>query len=150
MNSDDLYVGDSKIPGTGKGLFTRKDIEKGTLIAEYTGEITTWDDVKNDAGNVYIYFVNEDYVINAKNSPDAIARYANDARGLNRVAGLHNNSRFVNIEGRIFIKAKRHIPADAEILVDYGKDYWETVKRNRELLKGQSSRSAEGGEGSSS
>jgi uncharacterized protein len=136
MKTDDLYVADSIIPGGGKGLFTRKNIEKGELIVEYTGEITTWEEVKSDAGNVYIYFVNEDHVINAKNLPDAIARYANDAQGLSRLPGVHNNSRFVNIDGRIFIKSKKQIPAGSEILVDYGKDYWKTVKRNRELQKG--------------
>jgi len=137
MNSDDLYVGESKIPGSGKGLFTNKDIEKGEVIVEYTGQITTWDEVKADASNAYIYFVSEDYVIDARNSPEAIARYANDAHGLTRVPGIHNNSRFVNIEGKVFIKAKRHIPAGTEIFVDYGKDYWRTVKRNREMVKGE-------------
>ena len=87
------------------------------------------------AGNLYIYFVNEDHVINAKDRADAIARYANDAHGLMRVPGLHNNSRFVNINGRVFIKATRLIKAGSEILVNYGKSYWETIKKNRELLK---------------
>lgn len=130
-----LYVDNSSIPSTGKGLFTSEEINKGDLIIEYTGEISTWGDVRHDAANVYIYFVNEDHVINAKNSPDAIARYANDAHGLTRVKGLHNNSRFVKIEERIFIKATKLIRAGSEILVDYGKDYWNTIRKNKELLK---------------
>lgn len=130
-----LYVDNSSIPSSGKGLFTSKDINKGELIIEYTGEITTWEDVRQDATNVYIYFVNDDHVINARNFPDAIARYANDAHGLTRVKGLHNNSRFVKFEERIFIKATKFIKACSEIFVDYGKDYWNTVKKNRELLK---------------
>jgi SET domain-containing protein len=139
VEKDELYVAQSQIPYTGKGLFTRKDIEKGKLIIEYTGEITTWDDVKHDADNAYIYFVNEDHVINAKNHPEAIARYANDARGLTRVKGLSNNSRFVNKDGKVFIKSTKHIPADSEILVSYGKDYWATVKKNKELQKATAS-----------
>jgi uncharacterized protein len=130
-----LYVDNSSIPSAGKGLFTSRDIEKGELVMEYTGEITTWEQVRHDAGNLYIYFVNEDYVINAKEHPDAIARYANDAHGLTRVEGLHNNCRFVNINGKIFIKATKLIRAGSEILVDYGKSYWETVRKNRELLR---------------
>lgn len=129
-----LYVDDSSIPSAGKGLFTQQDIEKGKLIVEYTGEVTTWEQVRHEASNVYIYFVSEDHVINAKNFPDAIARYANDAHGLTKVDGVHNNSRFVNIEGRIFIKSTRLIRAGSEILVDYGKDYWSTVQRNEQLL----------------
>ena len=130
-----LYVDNSSIPAAGKGLFTSADIEKGEIVTEYVGEITTWENVRHDAGNLYIYFVNEDHVINAKDRADAIARYANDAHGLTRVPGLHNNSRFVNINGRIFIKATRLIKAGSEILVNYGKSYWETIKKNRELLK---------------
>lgn len=128
-----LYVDDSTIPHTGKGLFTSHDINKGVLIVEYTGETTTWDEVKDDASNAYIYFVSEDYVINAKNTPDVIARYANDAHGLTRIKGKSNNSRFINIDGKIFIKATKNIKAGEEILVDYGKEYWATVRKNKEL-----------------
>lgn len=130
-----LYVDNSSIPSAGKGLFTSTDIQKGEIITEYTGDITTWEEVRHDASNLYIYFVNDDYVINAKEHPEAIARYANDAHGLTRIRGLHNNSKFVNINGKIFIKALRFVKAGSEILVDYGKGYWETVKKNKELLR---------------
>jgi SET domain-containing protein len=130
-----LYVDNSSIPSAGKGLFTSRDIAKGELVTQYTGDITTWEEVRHDPNNLYIYFVNDDYVIDAKEHPQAIARYANDAHGLTRVPGLHNNSRFVNIDGKIFIKATKLIRAGSEILVEYGKSYWETVKKNREMLR---------------
>src|SRR5690349_12767724 len=130
-----LYVDNSSIPSAGSGLFTSKDIEKGELIIEYTGDVTTWEDVRHDANNVYIYFVNDNYVINAKEHPEAIARYANDAHGLTRLPGLHNNSRFVNVNGKIFIKATKLVKAGSEILVDYGKSYWDTVRENKGLIK---------------
>jgi SET domain-containing protein len=129
-----LFVDDSSISSAGSGLFTSVDIEKGELIIEYTGDITTWEEVRHDANNVYIYFVNENYVINAKEHPEAIARYANDAHGLRRMPGIHNNSRFVKVNAKIFIKATKRIAAGSEIFVDYGKGYWETVKKNKELL----------------
>ena len=116
-------------------MFTSRNIEKGELIIEYTGNVTTWENVRHDAANLYIYFVNEDHVINAKDHSESIARYANDANGLTRIDGLHNNSRFVNINGKIFIKATRLIRAGEEILVNYGKTYWETVKKNSELSR---------------
>ena len=131
---NDLFVDNSSIPSAGKGLFTSRDIEKGELVVEYTGDVTTWEEVRHDPTNLYIYFVNDNYVINAKEHPQSIARYANDAHGLTKVPGLHNNSRFVNINGKIFIKSTRRIKAGSEILVDYGKSYWETVKKNEELL----------------
>ena len=132
---DHLFVSGSSIPSTGKGLFTSKEIEKGELIIEYTGDVTNWESVRHDPTNLYIYFVSEDHVINANDHPEAIARYANDAKGLTKVKGLHNNSRFVNVEGKIFIKATRLISAGSEILVQYGKDYWDTVKKNKDLQK---------------
>lgn len=130
-----LYVDNSSIPSAGSGLFTSKDIAKGEFVVEYTGDVTTWEDVRHDANNVYIYFVNDNYVINAKEHPEAIARYANDAHGLTRLPGLHNNSRFVNVNGKIFIKATKLVKAGSEILVDYGKSYWDTVRENKGLLK---------------
>lgn len=135
MDSEHLYVAESTIPNIGMGLFTKEEIKKGTLIIEYIGDVTNWEEVRYDASNAYIYFVNEDYVINAKDRPEVIARYANDAYGLTRVNGLNNNSRFINIEGRIYIKSTRLIKAGSEILVNYGKDYWNTVRENAFYLK---------------
>jgi SET domain-containing protein len=131
MNSEMLYVGRSNIPGSGKGLFTREAINKGELVIEYTGKIRKWDEVKDDPSNLYIYYVDDDYVIDAKNSPEVVARYANDAEGVTQVNGLENNCTFVNIDNRIYIKAIKNIPAHTEILVEYGENYWETVKKNR-------------------
>ena len=128
-----LYVKQSGIPYSGMGLYTSEEIKKGETIIEYTGEIKTWDEVKDDPSNGYIYFVKEDHVIDANNSPDAIGRYVNDARGLTRVKGLTNNSRFVTRDGRVFIKAIKDIPPDTEILVSYGSDYWNTIKKNKAL-----------------
>ena len=131
IDEQQLYIGRSNIPGSGKGLFTRNFIKKGTLIIEYTGRITTWEDVRHDASNLYIYFISDDRVIDAKNNPDSLARYVNDANGLVKVKGLENNSEFVNIKDRIYIRASKNIPAHTEILVDYGEGYWETVKDNK-------------------
>lgn len=133
MRIDDsqLYVGRSNIPGIGKGLFTRLPIAKDSLVIEYTGRVRKWDEVKDDASNLYIYYVNDDFVIDAKNSPESLARYVNDAKGLTKVKGLENNCVFENINNKIYIKAIRNIPAHTELLVEYGEGYWETVKRNK-------------------
>lgn len=125
-----LTVKPSQIPNAGMGLFTEDAIQEGELIVEYTGEITSWAKVKEDWKNVYIYYISEDVVINAKNFPDVHARYANDAEGLTSVKNLRNNSEFINLEGRIYIRAIRSIAAGEEIFVSYGEDYWETIKKN--------------------
>ena len=126
-----LEVKESKIPGAGKGLFTKKPIPKGTKIVEYRGRITTWKEVENDDNNFYIFFVNEDHVIDGSKHKKSLARYINDAKGLQKIKGLSNNAEFVCEGLQVFVVATKGIAADAEIFVGYGKEYWEVIKKNR-------------------
>lgn len=131
-----LVVKRSTLTGTGKGLFTRIFIPKGTRIIEYKGTITTWKKVKETKGeNRYIYYVNKNHVIDAAPHPEALARYANDARGLNRIKGVSNNAEYKEDGVKVYIVAKKDIPAGSEILVGYGKEYWDTIRYNQKLDK---------------
>jgi len=131
-----LYVKKSTIPNSGKGLFTKKFIPKGTRIVEYKGKISTWKDVKDEDGrNGYIFYVNRNHVINALPTKKPLARYANDARGLVRIKGITNNSDYVTDGLKAYIESKKDIPAGAEIFVDYGKDYWKVIRENMKLWK---------------
>lgn len=130
----DLIVKTSKVPGAGKGLFTLKLIPKGSRIVEYKGKITTWKEVDHKKGNNgYIYYVNRNYVIDARSHPKALARYANDARGMKRIRGLGNNAEYVEDGLKVFIESKKDIPAGSEILVSYGKEYWDSIRYNQSL-----------------
>jgi uncharacterized protein len=55
----------------------------------------------------------------------ALARYANDANGFRKIKGLVNNSKYVEDGGRVFMEAVKDIPTGAEILIGYGKEYWD-------------------------
>lgn len=133
-----LYVRKSTIPGSGKGLFTRKFIPKGTRIVEYKGRISTWKDVKDEDGkNGYIFYVNRNHVINALPAKSALARYANDARGLQRIKGILNNSDYVTDGLKAYIESKKDIPAGSEIFVDYGADYWKVIRENTKLWEAE-------------
>ena len=125
-----LLVKPSTIPGAGNGLFTTVAIDKGTRIVEYKGRITTWKEVEWDSENKYIYTVNPKHVIDASKTLKALARYANDARGLTRVKGVTNNCIYVNDGLHAYIESVKDIPAGAEIFVDYGKDYWDVIRQN--------------------
>lgn len=121
----------STLPGSGKGLFTKVFIPKGTRIIEYRGKITTWKDVDHQEGtNSYIYFVTKNHVIDGLPFEKEKARYANDARGFTRIKGITNNCHYVEEGLKIFIESKRNIPAGSEILVGYGKEYWDVMKKN--------------------
>ena len=87
-------------------------------------------DHKN-GGNPYLLYVNADHVIDARNFKHVKGRYANDAKGLRRKKGFTNNSKYVHDGRRVFLEAKKDIPAGSEILVDYGKEFWDAVKYNR-------------------
>jgi SET domain-containing protein len=131
-----LRVKASTIPGSGKGLFTKKFIPKGTRIVEYKGKLTTWKEVAHDDGNNgYIYYVNRNHVLDAGSTPKALARYANDARGLSRIKGLTNNAVYTEDNSKVYIESIKDIPANAEIFVSYGKEYWDTIRHNRKIDK---------------
>jgi SET domain-containing protein len=129
----ELEIKPSIIPGSGQGLFTKVDIPKGSRIAEYTGRITTWKEVKDNWSNVYLYTVKPNHVIDASGSKKVLARYVNDANGLTRIKGLTNNSEFFNDGLRVFIVATKNIAAGEEILSAYGKEYWEVARANLKL-----------------
>lgn len=129
-----LVVKKSTLPNAGKGLFTKKGIAKGTRIVEYKGTVTRWKEVDhNEGSNGYIYYINRNHVINARPHKQHLARYANDARGLQKVKGLTNNAVY-NTDGmKAYIDATKDIPPGSEILVGYGKEYWDVIKHNLKL-----------------
>ncbi|MCB0493415.1 MAG: SET domain-containing protein [Cyclobacteriaceae bacterium] len=134
-----LYVKKSTLPGAGKGLFTKKKIKKGTRIVEYKGEILTWKEVQKlaDDRNGYVFYINSKQCIDAWNYKKALGRYANDAKGIGRVKGIKTNSEYVvgNGKKKCYIEAIKDIPANSEIFVEYGKEYWKVVRDNLKIDK---------------
>jgi len=126
-----LVVKRSTLKGAGRGLFTTTDIPRGTKIVEYRGKVTTWKKADSDARmNGYIYYVNRNHVIDARPVKNAVARYANDAKGIVRTVGVRNNCTYIIEDRKVYIKAMRRIPAGSEIFVGYGKEYWDIIREN--------------------
>jgi SET domain-containing protein len=128
-----LVIKPSGIPRAGKGLFTNTFIPAGTNIVEYTGKIISWKEVKAD--NAYIFYVNRNHVIDAGTYKTALARYANDAKGIYRLKGKRNNAQYVEEGLSVFIQATRFIEKGEEIFVGYGKEYWDAIRHNLRLAK---------------
>ena len=131
-----LYVKKSTLPGSGKGLFTDKFIKKGKRIVEYTGDIITYDEYdervqKNHYG--YLFYINKNRCIDAYGHPEALARYANDAKGIGIKKGVSNNSTYKIVGNKCYIYSFRNIAAHSEILVGYGAEYWRDIKYNQRL-----------------
>lgn len=127
-----LVVKKSSIPGAGKGLFTTKFIAKGSRIAEYKGKVSTWKEVDHAKGlNAYIYYVNRNLVIDASKHKKILARYVNDAKGCENGIKITNNCIYLIENNRVFLEAKKDIPANSELLAGYGKDYWDVMRANK-------------------
>jgi SET domain-containing protein len=132
MVKKNLVIKRSQLENAGKGLFTKVLIPKGTDIVEYTGKVTTWKEAKHQ-DNGYIYYVTRNHVIDARATPRALARYANDARGLVRQPGLLNNAEYTEKNNKVFITATKDILPGQEIFVSYGKEYWDAIRFNLKL-----------------
>lgn len=128
-----LKIKKSQIPNSGKGLFTTKKIKKGERVIEYLGEIINWKEylkrVERDEDG-YLFFISRSKCIDAYNTPQHMARYANDAAGINKVKGITNNCVYEIEDNKCFIVAKKDISAGSEIFVSYSKEYWDSVRYN--------------------
>lgn len=133
-----LFIKKSKLPNAGKGLFTKKEILKGSRIVEYKGKLRTWKEVKHlDGYNGYLMYISRKAVIDALPAVKTFGRYANDARGFVKVKGLKNNAEYVSDGNRCFIEATTTIHRGEEILVGYGSDFWKLQRKIRDKEKNQ-------------
>lgn len=133
FSESNLVVKKSQLPGAGKGLYTKVPIKKGTRIVEYKGEIITWKEYQKrveENKDGYLFFISKKRCIDAYPTPEHIARYANDARGITRVKGLKNNSIYEIVGDKCFILSQKNIEAGEEIFVDYTAEYWDSVRYN--------------------
>src|SRR5882757_4796769 len=135
-----LVVRKSRIKGAGRGLFTTSKVRKGDLIIEYIGEKLTWKQcLKKYKGKLeklaYVFAVNDNNCLDAYLYPDALASFANDANGTIGKKKYHNNSEYRIRKGKPYILATKNIPANSEIFVDYGNEYWDAIREREEEAK---------------
>lgn len=125
-----LSVKKSTLPNAGKGLFTKRDIPKGTRIVEYKGRLRAWKEVKHlDGCNAYLMYITRHAVIDALPATKTLGRYANDAKGFVRIPGKRNNAEYVSEGKRCYIEALRTIRKGEEIFVSYGTDFWKLQRK---------------------
>ncbi|MFN8153886.1 MAG: SET domain-containing protein-lysine N-methyltransferase [Bacteroidia bacterium] len=136
-----VKVKKSQLPKAGNGLYALKEFRRGDIVCEYEGEIVTWAECerRSDQGyEGYVFFFSKNRCVDAYFTPWAFGRYANDARGIGRVAGLRNNAVYEekvrNGEKRVFIVATMTIKPGQEIFVHYGDDYWRYLNATRDLF----------------
>ena len=102
----------------GKGVFAVQDIAEGETLIEYVGQIISWQEAQarhpHDPAqpNHTFYFSLED-----GNVIDAL-HGGNSSRWINHSCA--GNCEADEVNGRVFIKALRNIPAGEELNYDYG------------------------------
>ncbi|MEO0311024.1 MAG: hypothetical protein RIQ89_681 [Bacteroidota bacterium] len=129
-----LKIKKSQIAGAGLGLFTTIDIKKGTRITEYAGALKTWKVLApKDGYNAYIFKLNSRWGIDGAKKLKSFGRYANDATGPTRTPGLRNNCCYETVKLKCFLDASRNIKAGSELLVPYGGNFWQLVKKINQL-----------------
>ena len=106
-----LNIKKSQLPSAGQGLWAEKDFKRGEIIVQYNGEKITWKECERrnlaqEGYGCYYLFISKNKCIDAQYTIWAKGRYANDAAGLCRIAGLRNNSKYEIIKGKVFIKGE--------------------------------------------
>ncbi|MDA8455150.1 SET domain-containing protein-lysine N-methyltransferase [Acidovorax sp. GBBC 3334] len=102
----------------GRGVFAAQDIAEGEVLAEYTGEVISWQEAQDrhphdpkQPNHTFYFHVDEDRVIDAKHGGNS-SRWINHSCAPNCYADERG--------GRIFITALRNIRAGEELNYDYG------------------------------
>ncbi len=102
----------------GKGVFALRDLAEGEVVAEYVGEIISWDEAQerhphdpSQPNHTFYFHVDADRVIDANYGGNA-SRWINHA--------CEPNCETDEQDGRIFIIALRDIAAGEELNYDYG------------------------------
>ena len=102
----------------GKGVFALQDIAEGDMVAEYVGEVISWDEAQDrhphdpaQPNHTFYFHVDADRVIDANFGGNA-SRWINHA--------CEPNCETDEREGRIFIMALRDIAQGEELNYDYG------------------------------
>ena len=102
----------------GKGVFAVTDIAEGETLIEYVGQTISWEEAQakhphdpSDPNHTFYFHIDEQRVIDAKLG-------GNSSRWINHACDP--NCEADEVDGRIFIKALRNIPAGEELHYDYG------------------------------
>jgi hypothetical protein len=136
---DYLYIQESQIPGSGKGLFTAIPIYKDEVISIFKGEILS--DIEAQyrvTDGEDGYFINmPDGTILDSMKVKCFAKYANDVLGVVETTYKNNSKITLDENGAVCLVANRKILAAEEIFCGYGNGYWKKYRSQSGLPSSQ-------------
>ncbi len=126
LEEDYLYIQQSQIPNSGKGLFTAIKIYKDEVFTVFKGKILSDLEAESIAqSGKDQYFINLlDGTILDSNFVACFAKYANDASGFSASEFKNNAKIALDEEENVCLIALKNIKAGEEIFCSYGKSYW--------------------------
>jgi hypothetical protein len=131
-----LAVRQSTIQGAGKGLFATRVFKKGSTIGTYAGELLSTQEHNRRYGES-----DQDhapYSLRTSNSAGRVVS-AECLRGIMSITNgtryiREANARFVDRlrpDGTVHVEATRRIGPDTEVLVHYGRGYFDTAGNSK-------------------
>lgn len=128
---DYLFVKDSQIIGSGKGLYTAIAIFKDEIISLFKGDILGKVEAKSRAEKgMDAYFINLlDGTIMDSMNVACFAKYANDSDGFLKTKYKINSKISLDENDNVCIVSLRNIKIGEEIFCSYGKPYWDKYKK---------------------
>jgi len=129
------YIAKSQIPNAGNGLYAGPyGFKKGDIIGQYSfpWNSVTYGEIERRCTNRKCWsyvFCDDDDPKNINNTKcwdgvdirSTLMRNINDAHK----SGFHNNAYFDVIGGKVYVVASRNIRPHKELLVNYGKEYFD-------------------------
>jgi hypothetical protein len=108
----------------GKGVYSTQKWETFDIVGQYTGEIKL-----DSKGGEYVAFLQDVnthtfYSVDAKAKGNEL-RYINDYRNIASEPNVKLTITYIDKMPRVLIIVIKDIGVDDELLLDYGKDYWE-------------------------
>lgn len=130
-----VRIKNSTIAEAGKGLYAARDFRKGEVVARYTGDIMPDGDAVDDGHHSrYLLSLTRDTVLDAARTNTAPGRMVNDPHG----SGKRANVRFCCDQRKrtVTMRAMHSIIKGSELLVSYGRAYWDAVRQGRQAQAG--------------
>ena len=118
-----LRIMRSQVAAAGMGLWTTRRFKPNEKIGKYTGERLTHQQMleryPNNKRGEYVLCPNNGYCIDGAKTNSSSIRFANDARQT-----PHKNNAVFKQGSDVLRAGPQGIPANREVFVSYGSDYW--------------------------
>lgn len=140
--SDSLLVSSEEGFKIGKGLFAKEDIQRGNVICTYSGQLYYYTIAKSvDPTYMVSFEFGKGDKLAGDNDEGDLGHFANSIHPndptMKQNASLDLNSRkfrkvtYISNDikrGRFILTATKNIAKGEEIILDYGKGYWKTLR----------------------